>query len=156
MTDQSMEALCDEIQEFVGRWLREANLDLSCSLSLNGEVVTIALEGRDNGLVLRDNARLMYSINHLVNQIYYRRAGGEYTFLVDCGDYRGTRVMELQLLARKAAEKVRSSMSPFKLQPMPSSERRVIHMALADEEGIVTESEGHGAIRRVVILPNAS
>ena len=156
MTSESMEALWGEIQEFVTGCLEEAGLDLSCTLSVNGEVVTIQLEGRDNGLVLRDNARLMYSINHLVNQIYYRRAGGEYTFLVDCGDYRGTRVMELQLLARKAAEKVRASMRLFKLQPMPSSERRVIHMALAEEEGIATESEGTGAIRRVVILPSPS
>lgn len=149
-----MDTLQNEIREFVNGLLEEARLQVNSSISLNGEVVNIELEGADSGLVLRENARLMYAINHLVNQSFYRKAGGRYSFVVDCDQYRGTRVMELQLLARKAAEKVRASARPFRLQPMPSSERRVIHLALADEEGIATESEGGGGSRRVVILPS--
>ncbi len=148
------EEIQGQVKGFVEGLLRQAGLDLECRCESQEGVITVNLEGEDAGLVLRENARLLYSINHLINQAFYRRNEGRFNFLVDCEDYRATRVMELQLLARKAAEKARSSRKPFKLQAMPSSERRIIHLALAEEEGVGTTSEGNGAHRRVVILPS--
>lgn len=139
--------------EFVEGVVDGARLDLRCECHVGEEEVSVSLGGPDSGLVLRENAKLLYALNHLLNQAFYRRVRGRYSFLVDCEEYRGTRVMELQLLARKAAENVLSSGEAFRLQPMPSSERRVIHLALADVEGVRSESEGRGEYRRVVIAP---
>jgi spoIIIJ-associated protein len=61
---------------------------------------------------------------------------------------------ELQLIARTAAEKVRQTRLPFKLNPMDSRERRIVHLALADDQTIRTESEGEGEFRKVVIYPS--
>ncbi|MFQ5737622.1 MAG: protein jag [Acidobacteriota bacterium] len=135
------------------RLVQAAQLDLRCHCEVGEGVIHLRLAGNDSGLVLRDNARLLYGLNHLVGQAFFKRTHGQYSFVVDCNDYRATRVLELELLARKAAEKVAFSGKPFSLQPMPATERRVIHLALADEAGVVTESEGNGRHRRVVILP---
>ncbi len=143
------------VQEFVEGILREADLKLSCQCVMNENTLTVELDGEDGGLVLRENARLLYALNHLVNQVFFRKAGGRISFVVDCDDYRGTRVMELQLLARKAAERVRYTIQPYRLQAMPAGERRIIHLALAEEPGVRTESEGSGLYRRVVISPTA-
>ena len=104
-------------------------------------------------MVLSNNARVLYSINHLLNQIFFRQFRDGCSLVVDCNDYRATRVLELQLLAKKVAEKVKAGRTPLPLQPMPATERRVVHLALAEEPGITTMSEGTGEHRRVVILP---
>ncbi len=85
----------------------------------------------------------------------YRRGQGESRVMIDCNDYRQTRVLELQLMARKAAERVKTTHAPFSLQPMPAFERRVIHVTLAEERGVRTESSGLGTNRHVIILPAA-
>lgn len=143
-----------EVEEFVRQCLRLSGLEVECRCDMGEDVLNIRLNGEDSGLILRENARLLYSLNHLVNQAFFRKHGGNLNYVVDCEDYRNTRILELRLLAQKAAEKVRISAKPFKLQSMPAGERRVIHLALAEEPGVTTESEGSGAFRRVVILPN--
>ena len=131
------------------------NLDLQMHFECNLEngVVYVELTGEDSELILADNARLLYAINHLLNQIYFRRTQQGCNFLVDCKDYRSSRALELQLLACKAAERVVASGRELELQAMPASERRIIHLALSEEAGVQTESEGGGPHRRVVIQP---
>ncbi len=132
--------------------MRLPDLDLDVASRWAGDVVNVDLRGDDAGIVLSNNALLMYAINHLLNQVFYRRAPGSFSAVVDCGDYRAMRVLELELMAKKAAEKVRVTGVPYPLQPMPAVERRVIHLALADEAGVRTESRGGGPHRHVVIL----
>jgi spoIIIJ-associated protein len=55
-------------------------------------------------------------------------------------------------MAQKAAEKVKLTKVPFVFDPMNAQDRRIVHMALVDMEGIRTESEGEGQMRRVKIL----
>lgn len=154
MSEETASTLAERVTEFMEGCIRGATLDLQCRCDVGEEEVTVQLRGPDSGLVLKENARLLYALNHLLNQAFYRKTGRRYSFLVDCDEYRGMRVMELQLLARKAAERVRNSGKSFRLQPMPSSERRVIHLALAEESGVSSESEGNGQHRRVVIQPD--
>jgi spoIIIJ-associated protein len=56
-------------------------------------------------------------------------------------------------LARRIAEQVKASGLPFTLEPMPAYERRIIHLTLADNPDVTTESIGTGEARRVVISP---
>src|SRR5256886_17204011 len=72
---------------------------------------------------------------------------------IDCGSYRALRFEELRMTARVAAERVQSSRQPFRLNPMSSRERRIVHLALKDVAGIRTESVGVGEERQVVIYP---
>jgi spoIIIJ-associated protein len=60
---------------------------------------------------------------------------------------------ELRMTARVAAERVQTSKQPFRLNPMTSRERRIVHMALKDMPGVRTESIGVGEHRQVVIHP---
>src|SRR6266436_3564472 len=63
------------------------------------------------------------------------------------------RFEELRMTARVAAERVQTSRQPFRLNPMSSRERRIVHLALKDMNGIRTESVGVGEERQVVIHP---
>lgn len=153
MEKGDLEVLSERTEGFVLELIELSGLDLEVNAVVEDELIAIELAGEDEPLLLADNARLLYAFNHLVNQVFYRRAGRECSFLVDCGNYRSERVAELELLAQKAAEKVRISGTKVILQPMPSGERRIIHLALADEPDVRTESEGSGRYRRVQIVP---
>ena len=69
----------------------------------------------------------------------------------DCMNHRSMRLQELRMAAGVAAEKVRSTGSPYKFAPMSSRERRIVHLALRDHEDLRTESEGEGLRRCVVV-----
>lgn len=142
-----------DAREFLQGLIRHGGFKMEFTCEDQGQEIHVRLHGPDAGLFLQNNARLLYAVNHLLNQIFYYRARGRWSFVVDCEEYRATRVLELQLLARKAAEKVRVSNTPFSLQPMPAYERRIIHLTLAEEAGIRTESQGTGYHRKVLILP---
>ena len=68
-------------------------------------------------------------------------------------NHRGLRLEELRLAATVAAEKVRKSGAPYEFAPMSSRERRIVHLALRDQAGLKTQSEGEGLRRYVVVYP---
>ncbi len=145
--------LLESMKGFLEDLIQRADLDLQFSCEMEEDGIHVRLKGSDDGLVLADSARLLYAINHLLNQIFFRKSEDGCNFWVDCEGYRSEREQELALLAKKAAEQVRSSGKEFSFQSLPASERRIIHLALADEAGVRTQSEGGGGNRCVVVLP---
>lgn len=145
--------LAAEARAFVESVLESALLDLKVEIGNSENGIKLDISGEDKGLLLADNARLLYALNHLVNQIYYRKSAEGCNFMLDSNNYREDRATELELMAEKAAEKVRLSGMKVSMQPMPSSERRIIHLALAEIKDVETLSEGSGRYRRVLIVP---
>ena len=83
-----------------------------------------------------------------------RLAGNEHEKVnFDCLGHRKARLEELRLAARVAADKVRQSGVPYHFSPMSSRERRIVHLALRDQQDLHTESDGEGLRRCVVLYP---
>jgi len=148
------EKLESEVGRFLEELLKGTGLDLEFRCEPEDQMMTVWLSGQDSPMVVSNNARLLYAINHLLNRAFYEKSPQRCSFVVDCNGYRAARAAQLQGVAREAAERVKHSGNLVPLEPMPASERRVIHLALAQEPGVSTESEGVGAQRRVVILPS--
>jgi spoIIIJ-associated protein len=113
-------------------------------------------EGADRealgSLIGRKGERLS-ALQHLVNLMLSRRTGQWTRVLVDVEDYRGRRERQLAELALRAAERVLETGKMLQLEPMPALERRWVHLALRDHEGVGTQSIGEEPNRRVVVLP---
>ncbi len=148
--------ILEEVQHFAEQLLDRAQLALEVNIQAGRDEVVVELSGQDADLVLTENARLLHALNHLVSQSFYRKAGGQHRFVVDCNGYRAARAAELELLAGKAAEKAASSRRPFHFQPMPANDRRIIHLFLAEQQEVRTESDGRGMHRRVVVIPEGT
>jgi spoIIIJ-associated protein len=103
-------------------------------------------------LIGRKGERLS-ALQHLVNLMLSRHTGQWTRVLVDVEDYRGRRERQLAELAQRAAERVVETGKMLQLEPMPALERRWIHLALRDHEGVATQSIGEEPNRRVVVLP---
>ena len=142
-----------QVTSFVKDLLEATKLDLELRCDTEEEGMIVRLYGQDVGMVLSNGARLLYAINHILNRAFYEPGTEAFNLLVDCNDYRSARAEELESLARKAAEGVNDSGEFYLFEPMPASERRVVHLALAVVPGVMTESEGSGLERRVVVLP---
>jgi spoIIIJ-associated protein len=102
-------------------------------------------------LIGRKGERLT-ALQHIVNLMLSRRMGTWTRVLVDVEDYRGRRERQLIEVATRAAERVRETGQMLQLEPMTALERRWVHLALRDMEGIATQSIGEEPMRRVVIL----
>lgn len=91
------------------------------------------------------------SLQLLVALIVAKQTGERERIVVDAEGYRERREENLRSLAQRVAQQVRRSQTAVTLEAMPPNERRIIHMALADDEDLSTESIGEGDQRRVVI-----
>ncbi|MGZ3587804.1 MAG: RNA-binding cell elongation regulator Jag/EloR [Candidatus Limnocylindrales bacterium] len=102
-------------------------------------------------LIGRKGERLS-ALQHLVNLMLSHQMGAWTRVLVDVEDYRGRRERQLVEIANRAADRVIETGKMLQLEPMPPLERRWIHLALREREGVATQSIGEEPNRRVVVL----
>ncbi len=99
--------------------------------------------------------RNLASIQFVLSLIVRSQIGEGIRVLLDVNNYRSEQKIRLENMVKALVEKVLSTGKPVSLATMSSYERRICHMALADIEGIASESEGEGEDRHVVIKPAA-
>ena len=133
-----------------------AKLGLAADVSVSeGEEKSfqIDINGEELGALIGYHGETLSSLQLFLNLLVHRKIGEWRRVLVDIGGYRKERERKLFDLARRTADRVRFLQTPVTLTPMPAFERRLVHMALGEEEGVETESTGEGWERRVVVKP---
>ena len=141
------------VVDFTNQVLGSSGLDLKAGADQDEEGLRIQVGGDDVALLLGHNAELLDALEYLGNRVLARSSGEERKLVFDSLGYRSRREKELRLMAEKAAEKVRLSRIPFSFDPMTPNERRIIHLALANDASVTTESQGNGENRKVTIRP---
>lgn len=148
--DTEAEALVSELLDyFLGTMGVVADTFVRDEL-VNGALV-FDIEGEDAGLLIGRRGETLQALQLLVSMIVSRQLGRKCYINIDVEGYRARRIDRLRSLARRTASNVDESGQSMPLEPMSSFERRIVHIALADHPGVVTESDGEGADRRVVI-----
>lgn len=120
--------------------------------------IRITVSGDDLGRMIGRRGTTAGAIDELVRTVLQRQAGSSRNgrIRVDVGGVRARRAEALAKFARAQAEDVRTSGSPRSLEPMSAADRKVVHDALTDEDGVDTRSEGEDNRRRVVIVPDGA
>lgn len=111
------------------------------------------IEGDDLGILIGRRGDTLSSLQYLLNLMVSRQLGQHLSFTVDVEGYRRRRERQLTTLARRMAEQVKRTRRPVTLEPMPPNERRIIHLALAEDRQVETSSTGEGDARKVAINP---
>jgi len=117
------------------------------------EVITINVTGDDLGILIGRRGQTLAALQHMVRLIVAHQVKARVPIVIDVEGYKQRRYSTLQSLAWRMAEQVKERKKPFALEPMPAYERRIIHLALADDPDVTTESTGVGEVRKVVIMP---
>lgn len=111
------------------------------------------VSGEDLGILIGRRGDTLSSLQFLVNLIVSRKLKARTAFGIDVEGYRRRREESLRGLALRMADRVKSTGQSVTLEPMPPNERRIVHLALADDPNVITVSIGEGESRKVAITP---
>ncbi len=117
--------------------------------SLDGPVFEI--EGDDAGLLIGRKGETLNTIQFMVKYIVSHKVGDRVNLMIDVEGYQERRRQALANMARRVAGRVADTGRSIALEPMPPSERRIVHLSLSDHPDVTTESMGVGETRQVVI-----
>jgi spoIIIJ-associated protein len=155
-------ATAEALREFLEGIVSASGLDLSVNVRAasgdgapaEGEAEVLAdLDGRDKEILLERGGDVLKAFEHLAFKALRLEPAYHEKIHIDSGGYRALRFEELKMTARVAAERVQQTKQPFRLNPMSSRERRIVHLAVKDIPGVRTQSVGMGEDRQVVIHP---
>ena len=119
----------------------------------DGEI-DVAIEGDELGLLVGPKGQTLLAIQDLTRLVAQRRVGpGSPRLSVDVGGYRQRRMEALRRFSLQVAEQVVETGTEKALEPMAAADRKVVHDALTDVDGVSTLSQGEEPYRRVVIVP---
>lgn len=149
------ECSIQEIEEFCRKLLENLELDLTLDGAKEEDgIIQLNIAGADRSYLLSNSASLLNSTEYLLNKIFPGRGDEAPGILLDSEKYRQHRELELKLLAQMASQKVIALKKPLTLQAMIPRERRIVHLALAEIEGVHSQSEGEGDNRSITIYPS--
>jgi spoIIIJ-associated protein len=123
---------------------------------LGRALAVLDVEGEDLGLLIGRRGETLAALQYMVNLLLNHGAQGRLSVTIDVEQYRQRREQRLVSMARRAAEEARETGETIFLEPMPPAERRIIHIALADDDRVMTRSEGGGPSRRVAVSARRS
>lgn len=117
-----------------------------------GELI-LDITGDDLAVLIGRHGRTLDALQFLISSITSRTVGYRYPVVIDVEGYKGRQRQKIEDIALNAADRAVKQDRPIKLRPMTPYERRLVHIALREDERVETHSEGEGRARRVVIVP---
>jgi len=113
------------------------------------------IKGDDLGILIGRRGETLACLQYVVKLIMANQGNTWLPIFIDVDGYKERRYSALRSLALRMAEQVKVKRIPFTMEPMSAFERRIIHLTLADDTDVTTESTGMGEARKVVILPES-
>ena len=116
----------------------------------NGELI-LDINGGDLAVLIGRHGRTLDALQMVVSSLLSSTLGFHYPIVVDIEGYKSRRKNKVQSLARSAAARAKKQHGSVSLPPMNAYERRLVHLALVDDDSVVTHSEGEEPMRHVVV-----
>ena len=153
ITPEALEAAVEILETLVEMMGYDASVEVT-----TGDTAKITVYGANDeekealGALIGRKGERLSALQHLVNLMLSRKMGSWTRVLVDVEDYRGRRERQLVEVATRAAERVAETGQMLQLERMSALERRWVHLALRDVDGVATQSIGEEPMRRVVVI----
>jgi spoIIIJ-associated protein len=148
---QPQEDPVEVAKEFLHKIFAAMKLDVKIEKMTNVDNVTLNLRGEDLGILIGKHGQTLDALQYLTTLAAHRDSDDRVRIVLDVEDYRKRRAETLVRLANRLADKVRTRGEKVVLEPMSPQERKIIHMALQDDNRVTTYSEGEEPFRKVVI-----
>lgn len=143
--------LTADIAEFVQNVVTAMGASLTTSVEETPDGARINLEGEDGGVLVRRGGEGLQALQHLVATAFRRQLGDDQRIVIDCNGFRREKDAELKQMAKFMAEKARNSGTPQEMGPLNPYERRIVHMAVAEDPAVSSESIGDAFMKTVII-----
>jgi spoIIIJ-associated protein len=126
-------------------------ITLSINVEETDEGTRINLEGEDGGVLVRRGGEGLQALQHIVATTFRKQLGEDNRIVIDCNGFRKDKDAELRQMAHFIAEKARSSGAPQEMGPLNPYERRIVHLAIAEDPTVTSESIGDAFMKTVII-----
>jgi spoIIIJ-associated protein len=153
-TDLELEP-AEALEELLEEIVEDLQLDAEVEVLEDEGVLTGRLDGDNVGLFIGRHGQTIDAVQHLAQRIVFPEGPSSVRVVIDANGYRERRAEALRADADDAADEAVSSGKPVDLDPLPPSERRVVHEHLRDRKDVETHSEGDEPDRYLVISPVA-
>lgn len=117
-----------------------------------GELI-LDISGNDMAVLIGRHGKTLDALQFIVSMITVRTIGFRYPVIVDVEGYKNRQRQKLESIAHSSANRAASQHRKVGLRPMTPYERRIVHIALRDDDRVETVSEGEGPSRHVVVVP---
>jgi len=152
LTMADLEQESEIAADYVEGLLDVADLDGDIDMDVEGDRALVSVVGATLQELIGPRGEVLEALQELTRLAVHRQTGARTRIMLDVGGYRANRRVELTELGRDAADEVKSSGVPRRLDAMTPFERKIVHDAVA-ASGLRSESEGEEPNRRVVVFP---
>ena len=143
--------LTTEIAEFVQNVVAAMGATMTTSIEETPDGTRINLEGEDGGVFVRRGGEGLQALQHLVATAFRRQLGDDQRVVIDCNGFRKEKDAELKQMARFMADKAKNSGASQEMGPLNPYERRIVHMAVAEDPAVSSASIGDAFMKTVII-----
>jgi len=141
----------DRVREFMRNTLAAMGLPLEVTVVDTPENIRIELSGEGGEELLRRKGEALDALQQIVNSGFRRELDDDRSFVVDCLDYRKAKDAELKQMARYYIEKAKTSGMPQEMGPLNPYSRRLVHLTVAEDPLMSSESIGDAFLKTVII-----
>ena len=146
-----MADLHGRVRDFVKRTLDAMGITVDIAVQDTADSVRVELTGEGGEALLRRRAEALDALQHIVNTAFRRELDGDRSLVVDCLDYRKAKDAELRQMTRFMIEKVKASGTPQEMGPLNPYARRLVHLTVAEDPQMSSESIGDAFLKTVII-----
>jgi len=148
-----VESAAQRAKNILTRILEHVQLPTVVEAESRDNQITLNIISNGSGLLIGKRGKTLQALQYLVGKILQREMGEAVSVVVDTENYRSKRESGLLELAQQLSEKVKQARRPLTTGPLNAHDRRVVHLALKEDQEIRTKSKGEGNLRKVVIYP---
>ena len=147
MTDNSTQPIVD----FLTRFTAALGVNASVNIEDSADGPRLNLSGDEAEILVRHRGEALKALQHVVEMAYGRSLPDDKRVFVDALEYRKGKDVELRQMAKLLAEKAKQTGLDQQLGPLNPYERRIVHLAVAEIQGVTTESVGDAFSKTVLI-----
>jgi spoIIIJ-associated protein len=142
--------LHDRVRDFTKQTVAAMGVPLEVTVLDAGDNIRVELSGEGGEVLLRRRAEALDALQQIVNTAFRRELKDDRSFVVDCMDYRKAKDAELRQMARFMMEKAKTS-GPQEMGPLNPYARRLVHLTVAEDPEMSSESIGDAFLKTVII-----
>jgi spoIIIJ-associated protein len=147
--------LDNQVVTFISRIATAMMLNLDITLEEAPDHVRVNLAGDDADVLLKRKAEALDALQVIVNTAFRRDAREDRHYVVDALGFRKAKDAELKQMARFLIDKAKANAAPQEIGPLNPYARRLVHLTVADDPDVTSESIGDAFLKTVVISPKA-
>ena len=143
--------LQERVREFTRQTVSAMGIPAEVAIVETADNIRVEISGEGSEALLRKRAEALDALQQIVNTAFRRELNDDRSFVVDCMEYRKAKDAELRQLARFMMEKAKSSGAPQEMGPLNPYARRLVHLTVAEDPLMSSESIGDALMKTVII-----